>query len=154
MPMRINEINFSKSQIRWNLQRSMELVKEQRLIEGFYYYLHREKAGDRSKGWLMMAHDKIDGSILHPAPFPENPCDNCPEGVTATWVCEKSPQCLPWLKWFKAATIKEASEDVSNRLKGFHSELKAESEIELIEEQKELTEGLKEALEILYRWFP
>ncbi len=32
--------------------------QSQRLIEGFYYsYLHPEEVGDRSKGWLMMAHD-------------------------------------------------------------------------------------------------
>jgi len=30
-----------------------------RLIEGFYYYLYPEKIGDRSRGWLMMAHDPL-----------------------------------------------------------------------------------------------
>jgi hypothetical protein len=40
------------------------------------------------------------------------------------------------------------------RINKFHHELKAESEIELIEEQKEFSDGLKESLCILYRWFP
>lgn len=53
-----------------------------------------------------------------------------------------------------AAIIQSVKEAERERLIGFHSELKAESEIELIEEQKELTEGLKEALCIFYRWFP
>jgi len=29
-----------------------------RLILGFYYYLHEEEYGDRNKGWLMFAVDK------------------------------------------------------------------------------------------------
>jgi len=33
--------------------------QSQRLIEGFYYYLNPDEIGDRSQGWLMMAHDKL-----------------------------------------------------------------------------------------------
>jgi len=32
--------------------------KGDRLILGFYYYLHEDEVGDRSKGWLMFARDK------------------------------------------------------------------------------------------------
>ena len=31
---------------------------QDRVIAGFYYYLHPEEVGDRSKGWLMMARDR------------------------------------------------------------------------------------------------
>jgi hypothetical protein len=35
------------------------IYQSRRLTEGFYYYLHPEEVGDRSQGWLMMAHDKL-----------------------------------------------------------------------------------------------
>jgi hypothetical protein len=33
--------------------------KGDRLILGFYYYLHEDEIGDRSKGWRMFARDKV-----------------------------------------------------------------------------------------------
>jgi hypothetical protein len=32
--------------------------KGDRLILGFYYYLHEDEVGDRSKGWRMFARNK------------------------------------------------------------------------------------------------
>lgn len=57
--MRIHSIKFKKSQIRWNMAQRMKDIQGQRLIEGFYYsYLAMpEEIGDRSKGWMAMAHD-------------------------------------------------------------------------------------------------
>lgn len=55
--MRIYSIKFRASQIRQNMQRSMQKIKYQRLIEGFYYYLNETEVGDRTKGWMMVAHD-------------------------------------------------------------------------------------------------
>lgn len=40
----------------------------------------------------------------------ESPCDDCPEGVTAIWVCPKKPQCSHWLKKHDTAIRREAYE--------------------------------------------
>lgn len=46
--------------IQIRIRRKLRDIKAQRLIEGFYYsYIHPDEVGDRSKGWLMMAHDPL-----------------------------------------------------------------------------------------------
>lgn len=56
--MRIHSIKFRTSQIKSNMQKRMQDIKDQRLIEGFYYYLNPEEIGDRKKGWVVMSHER------------------------------------------------------------------------------------------------